>query len=196
MRHRARRLPASFRPAWNPVDQTRLALPCVTITGSLDASAGRGTYGHGARRTGRHRAGLLRPTSPYSPDGSSLAYRGPDTAGGRRRSHLHPGPSTAERPSDPDSPTGPPRTPARSSPRRRAVSSFGGSIRTARDRTHHVVNADGSGDPPRSPTAPRLIRTRLLAGRTRIAFSSDRSTGDPNAYQFWVMQGMARLRGR
>ncbi len=175
-----------FRPAWNPIDQTRLAVPCVTTKGSfvlsvIDVDAS-GTV-HATIDTG-----LPSVTDvSYSPDGSTLTYRGADSVGGTTSAlYTQPADGSARptRLTDGTTADGGPM-----------FSPDGGRIvftRGAPDgsgSTIMLMNADGTDPQPLTDGAAHDQDPSWSPDGTRIVFRSDRSTGDPNASQFWVMQG-------
>ena len=175
-----------FRPAWNPIDQTRLAVPCVTTKGSFVLSVidvdGSGTV-HATIDTG-----LAAVTDvSYSPDGSTLTYRGADSVGDAK-SALYTQPADGS-----DRPTR--LTDGATADGGPMFSPDGGRIvftRGAPDgsgSTIMLMNADGSDLRPLTDGSAHDQDPTWSPDGTRIVFRSDRSTGDPNASQFWVMQG-------
>jgi len=175
-----------FRPAWNPIDQTRLAVPCVTTKGSyallIIGVDGAGTV-HATIDTGLASVADV----SYSPDGRTLTYRGSDSVDGTT-SAIYTQPA--------DGSVAPTRltdgTTADGGP---MFSPDGGRIVFTRSTpggtgsTITLMNADGSDPQPLTDGAAHDQDPVWSPDGTRIVFRSDRSTGDPNTTQFWLMQG-------
>ena len=67
-----------YRPAWNPVEQTDIALPCVTADGSVDVHR----MNVDGTDLGTITTGLpIVDDLTYSPDGSTLAFWGSEAQG-------------------------------------------------------------------------------------------------------------------
>ena len=175
-----------FRPAWNPIDQTRLAVPCVTTKGSHALSVigvdGAGTV-HATIDTGLASVADV----SYSPDGTTLTYQGADSVGGTTSAiytQSADGSVTPTRLTDGSTADGGPM-----------FSPDGGRIVFTRSTpggtgsTIMLMNADGSDPQPLTDGAAHDQDPAWSPDGTRIVFRSDRSTGDPATTQFWVMQG-------
>jgi Tol biopolymer transport system component len=173
-----------FRPAWNPVDQTRLAVPCVTTQGSYVLSViGVDQTVHATIDTG-----LASVTDvSYSPDGTTLTYRGTGGVGDTTSAIYRQPADGSAAPTRLTDGTAADGGPMFSPDGERIV--FTRSTPGASGSTIMLMNADGSDLQPLTDGAAHDQDPAWSPDGTRIVFSSDRSTGDPNVTQFWVMQG-------
>src|SRR6478735_6090594 len=172
-----------FRPAWNPIDQTSLAVVCVTTKGSYALSEiGVDQTVHATIDTGLATVNDV----GYSPDGRTLIYRGTDSVGATT-SAIYTQPADGSAPptritDGTTTDTGPMFSPDGS--RIAFARSTGG----AAGSTIMVMNADG-GDPQQlTDGAAHDQDPAWSPDGTRIVFRSDRSAGAAAGSTFWVMQ--------
>jgi serine/threonine protein kinase len=172
-----------FRPAWNPIDQTRLAVVCVTTQGIYALSEiGIDSTVHATVDTG---LAVINDVS-YAPDATMLTFWGTDAVGATTS-------AIYTQPADGSSPptaitdgtaadTGPMFSPDGS----RIV--FSRSVAGGQGSTIMVVGTGGGDPQPLTDGAAHDRDPAWSPDGTRIVFRSDRSTGDENSSQFWVMQ--------
>ncbi|HYN71426.1 MAG TPA: protein kinase [Nakamurella sp.] len=176
-----------FRPAWNPVDQTEIALVCTTSAGAVALNL--------VGIDGKVRSPVITGLATvddvaYSPDGKSLTYWGSDSQGaGGGRIYVQPVAGGAATPiTDPGagndadpvfSPDG-----SQIAFRRIDTDAGGGTIAAI-----YVVNVDGSGEPTPLTDGTSVDQDPIYSpDGTQVAFKSNRlNAAGTNDNQIWVV---------